>query len=145
MQYAFRALAQRALSEHELRTRLHKRGATDAEIERVIERLREFGYVNDAALARAANERRGVGPMRVRQDLVRRGVDRDTVEDVLQNRDDGRDEEEVRALVERHRERWQRARDPKARAFGFLARRGFQPGVIWTVLREAGLGDGKEP
>lgn len=135
MQYAFRALAQRALTEQELRTRLARRDVSTEEAERVISRLRELGYLDDTALARAASDRRGVGASRIRFDLKRRGVDRQTVDAALLTRDPEQERNEAAQLVERNRERWLRARDPRARAYGFLARRGFSPDVIWSVLR----------
>ncbi len=137
MQYAFRALSQRALSERELRERLAKRGVAGPEAEQVLARLRELGYLNDEALARATGEKRGVGPLRVRSELARRGVARDVAEQVLAGRDGARDVAEAARLVEKYRDKWARAKNPRASAFGFLARRGFGSDVIWKVL--AGL------
>lgn len=137
LQYAFRALAQRALSEHELRARLHKRDVPDDEAERVVARLRELGYLDDAALAKAASEKRFLGTARIRFELKRRGVEREAVDEALAARDPQREREEARALVERHKDRFARGRDPRARAFAFLARRGYSSDVIWSAL--AGL------
>lgn len=134
MQYAFRALSQRALSERELRERLTKRGVVGPEAERVLGRLRELGYLNDEALARTTGEKRGVGPMRVRSELARRGVPRDIANRVLAGRDAGRDLAEAARLVEKYRGKWARARNPRASAYGFLARRGFGSDVIRQVL-----------
>lgn len=139
VQYAFRALAQRALTEQELGARLRRRGADDDLAEVVLSRLRELGYLNDAALARSATTRRGVGTMRVKQDLARRGVDRHTIEDALASRDLDAEAEDVRRLIDRYRARWERTRDPFARGYGFLARRGFRSDVALRALREADL------
>lgn len=151
MAYAFRALAQRALTEHELRARLARRGADEAATERVLARLREFGYVNDAQVARAATERRGVGAMRVRAGLARRGIDRDTIDEAIGARDADAEREDLDALVARNLPRWRRAKNPRSSAFGFLARRGYAAGQIFEALARVDLrpgpddGDGTPP
>lgn len=151
MEYAFRALAARALTEYELETRLAKRGATPDEARRVVDRLKELGYVNDEAVARSATTRRGVGKMRVKFDLARRGVDKHVIAEAITARGDEDEREEAARLVERYRDKWARAKDPRAKAFGFLARRGFAVNVIYAVIgdlhgseREDGSPDAEE-
>ncbi len=144
MAYAFRALAQRALTESELRARLARRGADDAAQERLIARLRELGYLNDAGVAQAVSARGGVGRFRVKAELKRRGVAGEVIDEALAGRDPDQDLEGARRLAERHRDRWSRARDPRATAYGFLARRGFEGSVIWAVLNELQLGQAGE-
>ncbi|PYE54931.1 regulatory protein [Deinococcus yavapaiensis KR-236] len=134
MEYAFRALAARALTEHELLTRLAKRGASSDESRRVVDRLKELGYIDDEAVARGATTRRGVGKMRVKFDLARRGVDKNVIAEAVSARGDDEEREEAARLVERYRDKWLRAKDPRAKAFGFLARRGFAVSVIYEVI-----------
>ena len=138
MQYAYRALSQRALSERELRERLKKRDVAEPEAERVLARLRELGYLDDASLARALGEKRGVGPLRLRSELARRGVPREVADTVLTGRDGERDHAEAARLVEKHHAKWQRAKNPRASAYGFLARRGFGSDVIRQALGDLG-------
>lgn len=75
---AVRALAQRARSINELRALLERRKAAKQDIEAVLARLRQNGYLDDArfarsfALARLENE--GQGPRRVQRDLAARRV-----------------------------------------------------------------------
>lgn len=144
--YAFRALAQRALTEAELRARLARRGADEAAQDGLLARLRELGYLDDAAVAGAASARRGVGRFRVKAELKRRGVEAGTIEEALAQRDPEQDLDSARALVERHLAKWRRAKNPRASAYGFLARRGFEGAVIWQVLGEVSLegADGEE-
>lgn len=137
--YAFRALAQRALTEAELRARLTRRGAGEALQDRLLARLRELGYLNDAAVAGAASARRGVGRFRVQAELRRRGVEAGTIEEALAGRDPEQDLDSARALAERQLPRWRRAKNPRASAYGFLTRRGFEGAVIWQVLGELSL------
>jgi len=75
---AVRALARRARSTNEMRALLEKRKAEKKDIDAVLARLRENGYLNDARLARSfvasriENERQG--SRRVRRDLAARRV-----------------------------------------------------------------------
>ncbi|MFC6617670.1 hypothetical protein [Deinococcus radiophilus] len=59
--YAFAALSRRALTEAELRQRLERRSDQEMLIQHVLERVRELGYQNDAAVAESEGRRRGVG------------------------------------------------------------------------------------
>lgn len=134
--YAFRALGQRALSAAELRGRLERRSENPDLIEEVLKRVQELGYQNDAQVARSEGARRGVGTMRVRQTLKRRGVQDDLIQEVVEARDPDREHAEVLTLLERRWSSLARKRDPQASAFAFLARRGYTGNVIWPALRE---------
>lgn len=143
--YAFRALGQRALSAQELRARLEKRSDDPELVALVLARVQELGYQDDTQVARAENTRRGVGAMRVRQTLKRRGLDDDLIQDTLQTRDPTREAEEVAALLERRWSSFARKRDPQASAFAFLARRGYPGSVIWPAIRAFVANQGEEP
>jgi regulatory protein len=84
---AYRLLARRAFSERELEERLRRRGVSDAEIAVTLDGLKRQGYLDDAATAaqwaRSWRTYKGWGPMRVRAELVRRGLDRRLAEQVL--------------------------------------------------------------
>ncbi|WP_229784440.1 RecX family transcriptional regulator [Deinococcus radiotolerans] len=134
--YAFRALGQRALSAAELRTRLERRTENAELVSEVLGRVQELGYQNDEQVARSEGARRGVGTMRVRQTLKRRGVSDGLIQEVVSARDPDREHEEVLALLERRWSSLARKRDPQASAFAFLARRGYTGNVIWPALRE---------
>lgn len=77
-EYAHKALSMRALSAGELREKLRRKAADKADIEPIVERLRELGAVNDARFAGAYAERRlenqGFGSQRVLRDLQKRKV-----------------------------------------------------------------------
>jgi regulatory protein len=87
LQLAYRYLARRAYTERELEERLRHRGVPDNGIAVVLERLKRYGYLDDAATAaqwaRSWRTYKGWGPMRVRAELGRRGLDRRLTEQVL--------------------------------------------------------------
>lgn len=78
MEYAGRALGSRAQSSSELRTRLKRRAARQEDVDQVIGRMKDLGYLNDRRFADSfANWRRenqGVGKGKVIRDLMARRV-----------------------------------------------------------------------
>ncbi len=137
-------LAHRARTEREIRTRLARSGFSGAVVDRVLARLFELGYVDDAAYARSfASGRfrnRGYGPARIRGDLLRKGVDRtladETLGEVLEP------EETLAAARAQAEKRWARLAseaDPQKRRrklADFLARRGFSGDTVRRVVEE---------
>jgi len=87
-QYAVKLLAAKSRSIGELRELLHERGYTDeAAVEAVIERLTEYGYLDDQryAFGYAALKvrQRPVGRARLERDLIFRKVSSDVVAEAL--------------------------------------------------------------
>lgn len=132
--YAFRALGQRALSESELKTRMLRRDPDQQRVEEVLARVRELGYLNDAGVARQEAARRNVGAHRVRQKLRQRGVNNELIEAAIGQRDPDTEQQELNALLERRWPTFARARDPRARAYAFLVRRGYGGEAIRRAL-----------
>lgn len=139
---ALRRLGLRDHSECELQ-RLLARGGFDAdEITTVLDRLRRERLLDDARYARrhAALRigSRGMGRNRVRAELRRRGVNRETVESGITAA--LVDVSETEALDSTARSYWRRharvAVDARRRRlFAFLLRRGFASGLITERLR----------
>ncbi|MBC7924153.1 MAG: RecX family transcriptional regulator [Bryobacteraceae bacterium] len=78
IQYALRALGSRALSAGEVRTKLSRRAAEPSDIDPVLEKLKEYGFLNDEQFAESfATIRRDsgiAGAQRVLRDLRTRRV-----------------------------------------------------------------------
>src|ERR1700679_3094579 len=78
MAFAAQALSARALTISELRLKLTRRAAEPADVEPVLARLKESGYLNDQRFAESyASWRRddgGFGKTRVMRDLMARKV-----------------------------------------------------------------------
>ncbi len=132
-------------TEVELRRLMHARVEPgergEAAIGAVIKRLKEYGYLNDAAFAetyaRLRQENEKLGARRVRQDLKQKGVKAELVEETLDSRYGGTNEE---ALARQHLER-RRIRKPEneketARVMRRLVAAGFSTGVIYKILRQ---------
>jgi len=143
--YAVKALGRHMRTEAELRRLMHSRvepgGQGDAVVEAVVRRLKEYGYLDDAAFAetyarlRQENQKHGV--RRVRQDLQQKGVGAELITETLDARYGQTNEE---ALAREHLER-KRIRKPEneketARIMRRLVTAGFSTGVIYKILRQ---------
>ncbi len=141
---ALRALGRRALTESELERRLLARCADEEDVAAVLDRLREFGYIDDGLVAEShafvRKELAMVGRKRVLGELKRRGVSaataRDAVKEIFE------DSSETELAIEHLRrklggrfETW-KGEDPKelARVFRALIRAGFAAEVVAEAI-----------
>lgn len=78
-------LSRRALTHYELETRLEKKGFESTDIDRVLTKLEEFGYLNDQELALTYSKSRlkRYSRRRVLHDLQNRGVVPQLIEQAL--------------------------------------------------------------
>jgi regulatory protein len=144
-EFAVKTLGRAMRSEAEVRRLMTRRvepgerGA--AAIAAVLLRLREHGYLNDAAFAesytRIRQEDQKLGQRRVRQDLQQKGVGSALIAETLETRYSQTDEE---ALARGHLER-KRLRKPEnekdtARIMRRLVAAGFSTSVIYKILRQ---------
>jgi regulatory protein len=113
----------------------------EATIAAVILRLKEYGYLDDAAFAetyaRLRQENEKLGERRVRQNLQQKGVSSELIAETLDARYGQTNEE---ALAREHLER-KRIRKPEneketARVMRRLVTAGFSTGVIYKILRQ---------
>jgi regulatory protein len=143
--YAVRLLGQQMRTVAELKRLLRRRiepgEAGETALNAVVARLREYKFLDDTGyareFARLRQENSSFGERRVRQDLMRKGVDGDIIAKTLETTYEGVSEE---ALARRHLER-KRIPKPKndketARVVRLLVRAGFSSGAIFRVLRQ---------
>ncbi len=130
---ALRYLSYRPRSEFELRERLYRRGFGSESVEAVFARLREQGLVDDEAFAQFWRDNRESFSPRSRQltrlELRRKGVDEETINQVVGEIDD--EDNAYRVAINKARSLpvsdYQGFRQ---RLAGYLKRRGFSYGVI---------------
>lgn len=153
LQAAARFLEARPRAEAEVRRRLTGAGYRADLVEAAIVRLVEIGYLDDEAFARAWVESRDRarprGEHALRRELGLKGVDRSTVDAVLEDRredaalpgDAPREDPDEAAAVRLLGKRLSsilREPDPRRRrqrAYALLARSGFAPDVCAAVSR----------
>ena len=136
-------LAHRPRSEREVRDRLRRGSFDAAAIDAVIARLHEWRYLDDADFARRWVENRAAhrprGRRLLQQELRRKGIDAETVNDVIAEAE----LDEVAAATELARRQLGTTaeEDPAAarrRLTAYLARRGYGYDVIRVALERAG-------
>jgi regulatory protein len=137
LEHAFAFLSYRPRSEREVRDRLARRGHSPSLLDRVVVRLREIGLVDDAAFAefwvgqRQAHNPRG--EMLLRQELLRKGTDREAIGVALEVAETGEDAAVAAGRKKAAQLRGLDWREFQQRLGAHLARRGF----TWDVVAPA--------
>src|SRR2546421_6550249 len=142
-QRAAKLLAAKPRSVAELRERLQQgRSATKAIIESVIQRLSEYGYLDDARFAQSYAslrvQRRPIGRQRLQRDLWLKKIDKATANEALDVVFAATPEEELidRAIEKRIRLRGRpQSRAETKKLFDHLLRQGFAFELISEKLR----------
>jgi regulatory protein len=140
---ALRALNRREHSVAEIEGKLAERGFEADLVEAVVIELVESGALNDARFARAFStdkrELQGWGPDRIAGALNERGISASLIEECCGTEDRESVVERALCLL---RERGTPLRDDRerARALGFLTRRGFEYEIAYDAIRAAGHG-----
>jgi len=137
---AMAMLSRRALSEGEIRFRLIRKGFAGPEAESALGRLRELGLADDRSLcgrlALYYRCERRLGPRRIAWMLAARRFPRGLVEEALGRI---RPDEELSAaraaLAKKFREGIPPGREGAAKAYRFLAGRGFPPETCREAIR----------
>jgi regulatory protein len=144
-EYAVRSLGRAMRTEADLRRLMQQRVEPgehgQAIVDAVVARLREYGYLNDAAFAetftRLRQENEKLGARTVRQKLAQKGVSQAVAEEAIEARYAGIDEETLaRQYVERKRLRKPENEKETARIMRRLVSAGFATGIIYKILRQ---------
>ena len=141
LEKAMRILSVSAKTGHELTAKLLQSGYSPTEAESAVEECIKRGYINDALLAAdltASSLSRGSGCRKIRQKLLRRGLDRELVSRVLEESSDSEPDSARQALAFKWKN-LSRETDPykkRAKAFRFLAGRGYPPALISELIDE---------
>jgi len=132
-------------TEADLRRLMQKRAEPDergeAMVAAALARLREHGYLDDAAFAetyaRLRQQNEKLGERRVRQDLKQKGIHGDLIAVTLEARY-GQTNEEALAREHLARRRLRKPENEKetARIMRRLVAAGFSTGVIYKILRQ---------
>lgn len=143
-------LSRRAHTRQELSDALAKKGIPAEAATEVLDRMTEVGLVDDQAFAESwvesRQQRRFLSKRALRQELQRKGVDRDDTEAALEGVDRDDEYAAAKALAVK-KLRSMSALEPhvqRRRLAGALARRGFGPSIVGDVLQEISEPDGED-
>lgn len=129
LERAVSLLAVRARTERELRDALRQCAYSEAVIDRVIARMDEAGYIDDADFASqwaASRTGKGLGARRIAMELRQKGVDAEHIEQALGQLDEEeRMESAVRAARKATRGKELSSPADRQKVFAALMRRGY--------------------
>ncbi len=128
-------------TEKELRDKFKEKGYDENSIEDEIEFLKSYGYINDARYAQhfihdAINLKKW-GKIRIRTELLRKGVDRETVDNTIEDAFFGVEDDLVLSQM---RSRFKNSDfsniKERTRIFNFFMRRGFTSDEIKGAMNK---------
>ncbi len=134
---ALRLLARREYGAAELRQRLLRRGFLPEEVEKLLAELQEKGLQSDRRLVEGVTRRgleRGYGPLKVRDELRRRGVPDPLIDQVWQAIRPTWEEAGRQIYLRKFGPNPPSTVEERARRWRFLARRGFTAEQIASLL-----------
>ncbi|PRZ43624.1 regulatory protein [Antricoccus suffuscus] len=145
-EFCLRKLTAMARTSHELRTAMQGKGYPDDSIRRVLARLTELRYVDDRQFAMMwvedRHRNRGSSRTALRFELERKGVDRDLIDEALEQIDGAHERARAYQLASaKLRGAPARVRQDeeglRRRLVGMLARRGYPAGLSYAAVDEA--------
>lgn len=144
MERMYRLFSIRQRSEKEVRDYFRVKGkkeTSDLAIELVIKKLKQKGLLNDEAFAKAWVEARSKkkGPRVLKQELFQKGIDREIIEEVMDDKLLIHDERKTAEnLLEKKIRIWKNLKplEFKKKAYEFLMRRGFEYEVVREVVEK---------
>ena len=127
-------LAYSPKTKKELKERLIKEDYPEETVQRVIELLEKYGYIDDAAYARAYIQDKfnlkGYGRKKILCELRMKGISADTAENLIDEYDLDEVEKAMELLRKKYRDISSPDQKTKQKMYGYLLRRGYGYDVI---------------
>lgn len=127
-------ISRRIRSEREIRGYAFQKSWTKENLEKVIERLYERGYLNDEKFAesfvRSRANLRNFSTRKMKMELMKKGIRSDIIEKVLSESDDFDETESLKKLIQKKRGHY----DDERKLIAYLARQGFSYDKIKSAL-----------
>ncbi len=123
-------------TEQNLRKKLEEKEFTPDEIEDAIAYVKSFHYLDDVRYATTYVRFHGASKSRTRlfQDLLQKGVDKDTAQDAIEEAYEGDEDAQIRQLLEKKHYDPEMDRKEKQRIYAFLMRHGFPTSKILRAM-----------
>lgn len=139
LQKAYHFLSLRDHSVKEIADKLKRKTENKAEIDEVVEYLKQHGYLNDLTFTEKYIDykisRGNIGHLKIKYELLKKGINQQDIDRVFDSKE--HDEmESAKGLLKKKR-RSLEALDPlqrKNKLFSYFKNRGFKPETIYKVL-----------
>lgn len=143
--YALWLLSERMYTGKQIRDKLVGKEVEPDILERVMSKLVASKFVDDEVYAQAyvRSRQSQKGPIALRQELFRKGVDQALVAKTLDSLDDESQLDTASSLLQKNKWRLNKD-DPRknyAKAYAFLARRGFGSDIVKKAITTSGVLD----
>lgn len=129
-------VSRRPRSQREIRDYAFRKQWTKANTDRVIERLLERGYLDDAKFAeifvRSRANLRNYSTRRMKLELQKKGVSSDIIDQVLSESDDFDENVALKNLIAKKQNRY----DDEQKLIAYLARQGFTYDAIRSAINQ---------
>ncbi len=141
-EYCFLLLKFRLRSEKELALRLRKKNFNSWEIKETIDFLKEKEFIGDKEFARmwiSSRIKKNLGLKRLKQELSLKGVDKEIIDNEIENIKQNYSEDEVVEKIVQEKLVSLKSLDltkAKSRICGYLMRRGFAPEAIYNSINK---------
>ncbi|MGL4609548.1 MAG: regulatory protein RecX [Trueperaceae bacterium] len=136
--YATWLLSRHAYSKAQIKEKLVKKQVASEIVEKVLVKLEDYRFINDASYAEQYVESRQKrkGRIALKRELQQKGLEEKLVEQTLSRLDDETQQETALELLKKQLHRFQKDEPRKryGKMYTFLARRGFTSDVIRAVL-----------
>ena len=140
LEKAITLLAARARTEKEIVDSLHNNAYSDVVIAKVMARLHEAGYINDAQFAEqwaSSRTTKGLGSRRIRMELRQKGVDAEQIDLTLSSMDDDAVmDSALKAAQKASRGKDLSSPTDRQKILAALARRGFDFSLSKKVIQQ---------
>ena len=130
-------LSRRDYSRHELWRKLSPKATSADDLEQVLDELAESKWQSDerfASMFVRSRASRGVGPMRLKQELKEKGVDGQTVSSAFEESEENWHEKALEVAQRKARSIGIDSPDFKAKLWRFLSYRGFSSDQISSAI-----------
>lgn len=139
---ALKLLSRRLHSKYELINKLLKKNFDKKLIHEVVDELISKNFLNDYEFCKAYFEerfyRKKIGINKIKAELIKKGIDRKIIEDVIHSIDDNSSIDNAYELAKKKLNSYQFKKldnqKIKQKLFSFLSSRGFQSDVIFKVI-----------
>ncbi|WP_394920546.1 regulatory protein RecX [uncultured Robinsoniella sp.] len=125
-------------TEYQLRTKLKQGGYPDEAIDGAIDYVKNLHYIDDNRYAQYYIDGRtgSKSKQQITQDLLRRGISKELIQSIYEQKEPEDETEQIRKWVEKKRVDLETADSKEInRLYGFLMRKGFQASDISRVIR----------
>lgn len=139
-EHAVTLLSRKDYSNGEMRRTLHAMTDDGMDVEVVLQRLREYGYLNDRRIAENMLSRflrKQYGPVRIRLELRQRGIAREITESVISGSDTDWFQMAAESRSKKFGDSLPSEPKERARQMRFLQSRGFTMDMITEAMTSA--------